>query len=1094
MEAGVSQRMDEIDGEEGARRGWLRWLGIGTGTLGLVLVGLWTQRAPIVDNFLNREINRRGVLARYRLVDVGLRTQRIEKLVLGDPANPDLTADWVEVDIGFTGLTPEVAAVRAGGVRMRGALHKGVLALGELDKFRDSRSTAPFSLPDIAIALSDARMRLSTDVGIIGLTLSGSGNLKSGFQGDLVAATPQVRFAGCAATVATAILDVSIQAERPRFTGPIKAQALGCRDRGIALAQPAGQLNIALGKALDRWTGRVALASAALKAPGIVAARPRATVDFDGTTQKTTGRLYLDAQAFGGAGVIVQDVGVDARWSVAQGRALAVEANGTLAASSLNGRGRDPLMNLRASTAGTPVGPLAARLADAVRAAGRDNQLRASFVAIQHGADGSLILTDAALSARSGARIGLAPNSRVALSWPGARNRPIDWALDGSITADGGELPRAALRLARRPGGGFGGQMFIDPYAAGGARLALEAIRFTAGAGGETRFATSLRLDGPLEGGALRGLAVPIEGQLGSDGSLTVNSRCVPVSLQSVRYGGFSLGQTRQIICPAEGGALLAYTHNGLRGGALVRNVVLNGRSGNSPMRISADSARMTLGQTGFALANALFSIGPQDAPVRMAAATLAGHAVGNGLAGRLDGAAGRISTVPLDISEAQGDWTFARGILNVKGSLSVSDTAAPARFNTLASRDFALTLRNGRITANGTLVAPRGAVKVAAVDIRHDLGNGQGQADLTVPGVTFDSNLQPEELTNLAKGVVANVAGLITGSGQIRWTGNSVTSDGRFRTDSMNLAAAFGPVEGLSGEIKFTDLIGLVTAPGQEVHLKTVNPGVAVRDGVVRYRLGTGQKVHVEGGEWPFSGGRLVLLPTTLDFGAAVDRYLTFRVIGMDAGAFIQTMELENISATGTFDGIMPLIFDTTGGRIAGGVLVARQQGMPPLVMPEGVLPTIPCDPARQSGTLSYVGPVSNEQLGVMGKLAFDALKNLQYKCLTILMDGALDGEMVTNVVFNGVNRGQIGTAPASIARNFVGLPFLFNVRVTAPFRGLLGTAQSFIDPSQLIRNSLADAYADKLAKEKIQAQSLKDRVVVQPAESDKRPSREQK
>ena len=238
---------------------------------------------------------------------------------------------------------------------------------------------------------------------------------------------------------------------------------------------------------------------------------------------------------------------------------------------------------------------------------------------------------------------------------------------------------------------------------------------------------------------------------------------------------------------------------------------------------------------------------------------------------------------------------------------------------------------------------------------------------------------------------------------------------------------------------------------------------------------------MRIEGGGWPFSGGQLVLLPTTMDFSADVDRYMTFRVIGLDAGAFIQAMELDNVSATGTFDGIMPLIFNAQGGRVAGGVLVARQEGMAPLLMPEGVLPSIPCDPARQSGVLSYVGPVSNEQLGAMGRIAFDALKNLQYKCLTILMDGALDGEMVTNVVFNGVNRGQLGGAPGGLARNFVGLPFIFNVRISAPFRGLMSTAQSVIDPTQTIRDEIG-----KQAQEKMRAQAAEG-LAVQPVDSDK-------
>lgn len=106
--------MDDEDGEKEICRGWLRWLGVGTGSLALVLAALWTQRAPIAENFISRELNRRGVEGSYDLTNIGLRTQRIENIVLGDPARPDLTARWVEVDIAFTGLTPQVAAVRAG--------------------------------------------------------------------------------------------------------------------------------------------------------------------------------------------------------------------------------------------------------------------------------------------------------------------------------------------------------------------------------------------------------------------------------------------------------------------------------------------------------------------------------------------------------------------------------------------------------------------------------------------------------------------------------------------------------------------------------------------------------------------------------------------------------------------------------------------------------------------------------------------------------------------------------------------------------------------------------------------------------------------
>ncbi len=1071
-----------MDGEIAVRRGWLRWLGAGLGMLVLVLLAIWTQRAPIAENFLGRELNSRGVQARYDLTQVGVRTQRIENIVLGDPDKPDLTARWVEVDIAFAGLTPQVAAVRADGVRMRGTLNDGALDLGELNKFRDTTSTAPFSLPDIVMGLTDARMRLETQAGTVGLRIDGSGNLKSGFRGKIAAAMPNARFADCGMADGTAWLDIAMRDARPTLSGPIRAKALGCKAAQLALAQPTAQVNLTLGRALDRWTGRVDLTGQAVKAQGYALAQPRARLTFDGDAKVTRGQARLDGHAFAGANAIAQGLTLDAAWQM--GGDATAQAKGQFSARNLHLAGRDPLRAARIATMGTPVGPLVDRLAEAVRRAGAGNSLRSTFAFAQRGAGGSLVLTASEFAARSGARIAIAPEGQARLAWPGQGGKGFDWALDGSVTTGGGGLPDAALRLARRAGGGFGGQLFVDSYAAGGARLALEPVRFSAGQGGVTRFATVVQLDGPLTDGALRGLSIPLEGEVAANGGLRINPRCVPLSITQARYGSFTLGRTRQILCPAEGGALFDYGPRGLSGDGEIRALDLNGRSGDSPMRITADRARLALGDGDFSFANLAFQIGRDASPVRLTAANLTGRMTGKGLGGRLDGATGRIGVVPMLIETAEGAWGFAYGTLKVGGSLMLKDAQAPGRFNPLASRDFTLSLRDGRIVADGSLLAPRNGATVVRVAIAHNLSSGRGHADLSVPGLVFDAKLQPEDVTILALGVVANVAGTVTGKGRVDWTGESVTSTGLFRTDAMNLAAAFGPVEGLSGELRFTDLIGLVSAPGQEVTLRVVNPGVEVRDGVVRYQLQAGQKVHVESGTWPFSGGQLTLLPTTLDFSAAVDRYLTFRVVGLDAGAFIQTMELDNISATGTFDGIMPLIFDAHGGRIAGGVLVARQQGMPPLLMPEGVLPTIPCDPARQSGVLSYVGPVSNEQLGVMGTMAFDALKNLQYKCLTILMDGALDGEMVTNVVFNGVNRGQIGAAPAGIARNFTGLPFIFNVRISAPFRGLMNSAQSLVDPGVLIRNSLGDDYQRK----------LREGVAVQPVESDTMPNGERK
>jgi hypothetical protein len=129
-----------------------------------------------------------------------------------------------------------------------------------------------------------------------------------------------------------------------------------------------------------------------------------------------------------------------------------------------------------------------------------------------------------------------------------------------------------------------------------------------------------------------------------------------------------------------------------------------------------------------------------------------------------------------------------------------------------------------------------------------------------------------------------------------------------------------------------------------------------------------------------------------------------------------------------------MPMIFDANGGRIEDGRLTVRPEG----------------------GTLAYVGEVSNADLGTFGKLAFDALKSIKYNRLTIDLDGAIDGEIVSQIRFNGVNQGTLEGGQAGYFREFIGLPFIFNITIKAPFRGLLSTARSFTDPSELIRSQL--------------------------------------
>ena len=1008
----------------------------------VAIVALWFQRAPIAEHYIERALAERGVRASYTVSQIALRTQRIENLVLGDPARPDLVARSVEVDIGYGFAAPRVVAVRARGVRIFGRADAAGLHLGELDKFRDPRSTAPFSLPDIGLTLDDARALIETPLGPLGLTIDGAGNLHDGFSGKAAAMMRDVKAGGCVTPRVTAYLDVVMRdGGSPRLSGPVRADALGCAGGAVTLAGLALKPDVTLSPALDRWQGTLGAEARALRANGIVAAAPQLRLNFDGSAKGTRGEGGLEAR-----GLSME--GLDAR----------------------------ALRSMARSASSTPVGPLLERLADGVGALQADTRLESRFAFDQQGSKASLSVSALSLIGAKGSRIALSEGGRIDLSLPDRR-----WVLNGGMTSGGGGLPEMALRLRPVAGGGLAGEMFVQPYVAGDARLQLASVRFAPGGGGATRITTSFTLDGPMPDGRLRGLAMPLVATWGPRG-LVINPGCTPLSFASLKTGSLSLNRYTGRACPVDGGMLVSRGGK-LGGGVALGQTSLTGRMGESPMRLDARSVRYGL-RDGFALADARLRMGAGEAPVLLSAARLEGHALASGLGGSAQGIEGKIGTVPLLVREGRATWGFAKGALALKGRILVLDDAAPDRFNPVESEDFRLTLANGRIDAGGSLHLPGQERTIATVSVRHMLDSGRGGAEFDIGSLRFDRQLQPDQITHIALGVVANVEGIVTGGGRINWTRDGVTSTGTFATEGTNLAAAFGPVRGLSTHVQFTDLLGLVTAPGQEMRLASVNPGVEVRDGVMRYALLPGQRVAIEDAQWPFAGGRLSMLPTVMDMSAEKPRAMSFRVVGLQAGAFIQLMELENISATGTFDGLLPMVFDAGGGRIVGGILTARQSGMPPLVLDhvEGV--NIPCDRTRQGGRLAYVGQVSNENLGRMGRLAFDALKDLQYKCLTILMDGAVDGEVVTQVAFNGVNRGELSSVPKAVAQQFVGLPFIFNIKVTAPFRGLINTARSFTDPSLLIHQHMGDSFTPV----------KRNMLAVQPNESQTMPSGEQK
>ncbi|MBY8822705.1 YdbH domain-containing protein [Sphingomonas colocasiae] len=1023
---------EERAAAEVPKRRRARRVALATGAILLVAIALaWTQRKPIADSFVADALEQRGVSARYEIAEIGFRTQRLEKISIGDPAHPDLTADWAEILIAIRGGGPTVTGVRAGGVRLRGRLIDGTVSFGSIDRLLPAPSGKPFALPDLDLDLNDARMRLDLPNGPVGLKLDGRGNLTGGFRGKLAAVAPELTIGNCPLRGATAWLDLSVTDKAPHVVGPVRAAGFACPDAKLDLARPQARVDAVLNEALNRWKGamQLDLPHATLGANRLDGVN--GTVAFDGGRARTGGDLRIAAKALavpGGSGQGLTLTGAYRIGNTPRGFQIGLGGKVAVDNAALDRATLARLASLGGTAKGTPVAPLAAALAEAAGRAGAGMRLSGDFTVAQLGDTGSLQLNALDAASRSGARLTMAGG--VKIGWPAGLPQ-----VNGRLNLVGGGFPQTVIDLAQPAAGApIRGNATIAPFASGGARLALNRIDFTADPHGGTRFATRVTLDGPLADGRVTGLTLPLAGHIDARGGFALNPGCAPLGLTALKAAGLTLGATRLTLCPIEGQALFARSAGGgMSGGARIAAPRLSGRLGDSPIEIAAADARLALRAGTLGAQDVAIRLGAPDRATRLDIGILEGRIGGSGMAGRFDRLGGQIGNVPLIVSEAAGNWRFADGALKLDGRLRVADTASTPRFNPLISDDFNLSLIDGKIAASGLLREPAGRTPVTAVTIAHDLSAGTGQAVLDVPELRFGKTLQPDALTHLAFGVVANVDALVSGRGEIRWTPDGVTSDGVFRTSGASLAAAFGPVSNLSGEIRFTDLLGLVTAPGQSVSIGEVNPGLPVTNGVLRYHLLPNQQVAIEGGEWPFASGRLTLDPTILDLGAAKPRYLTFRVSGMDAAAFLQGFDFENINATGIFDGVLPIVFDEKGGRIVDGRLTVREGG----------------------GSLAYVGQLTQEDLGNWGNIAFQALRAVRYRSLEVILNGDLDGEMVTQVRFAGLGQGE-GTKQNFITRKIAALPIRFNVTIRAPFRQLLFSARSLYDPTLLIEQNL--------------------------------------
>jgi len=990
----------------------------------LAIVVVWIERRPIATQFLKREFERRGVTASYHLDRVGLRTQEVHDLVIGHPKRPDLTARHaiIQMRLKWDGSF-EVYRVYARGVRLRGRMLRGKVSWGQIDKMLPPPSDKPFALPSFSLDIDDSSIALVTPFGPLGVALQGNGQLSGGFKGHLALASPRLIPGRCGAENLRLNAAVAVVARRPQIDGPLTLDRFACPASRFQVVTPRFDAKASFNEAFTaiEGSGRMAIQSLTAGANGLAAFAGELT--YKGPITKVSGRVRLAAQQ-SRLGTIAADrtrlqgsYGLDSKAGTFALVGNFAADSASLAPSMIAGV-TQPL----AAAAKTPIGPVAAGIGNAITRTARNFNTSGAIRVVNFPGGGGARIANADVKGPGGARARVFGGSGVTYYWPSGGLR-----IDTNIEMAGGGLPSGRVTLRQlRPGAPMSGVADLAPYSVNGTRLALAPIRFGPGPGGSTAVSTLAQLDGPFPDGRVQALRIPINGRIGQGGSFAFGTSCAVVSFNYLKTGVLQLGPTKLPICPI-GPAIVSKRAGGpLLASARFSGPVLNGRLGSSPLHLAAAGGQI-VGKV-FSLDRLGMRLGKPASPIVFDAARLNGSFVGAGVSGKFSGASATIGNVPLLLSDGAGSWRVHHGDLSVDSDLTVSDRSPNQRFYPLKGDNVHFTLAGDYVRATGAL--RHEGTLVSNVSIEHQLSSGEGHADLDVPSLTFGPNLQPEELTRLTEGVIALVNGTITGHGRIDWNSlGKVTSTGDFSTANLELAAPFGPVTGMSGTIHFNDLLGLTTAPGQTMAVKSINPGILVENGVIRYQLLPNQLVKIERGEWPFMGGRLILRETVLNFGRPTAKRLTFEVVGFNAKQFVDTLGFSGLEITGTFDGVLPMIFDENGGRIVGGRL----------------------DSSAPGGEFKYTG--TKPKAGMMAGAVFDLLRDLKYRSMIVRLDGDLAGEFATRITIDQISLGTGGGLAGKVIRGaFSKVPLKLNLNISGPFRALIQMAKAFKDPREAI------------------------------------------
>ena len=424
------------------RRRWLALVLLGV--LLTVVAAVWLVREPIAERLIAGELDKLDLPATYKIASIGAEREVATDIVIGDPARPDLTIERIEVSLRHRFGLPAIRRVLLVRPTLRGSLRGGKASFGSLDKLLAGGGGGAFRLPDLDLSVVGGRVLMQTDYGPVAIALAGEGPLRGGFAGKVGVGSPSLATSGCAARGVVLSGSLAVRAEQPRFTGPLRLDALECTRPALRLAAVSMPLDITFDSSLDGAAGTAGLRTGTLAAGDQRAAALVGNGRFAWRNKVLNARYRIEAQGIAAPQLAANSVTLDGALRAGNGFAR-VASEGSVAGRGLApGRGFDAALgSVERSVRGSFAELLLAQLRTAIAREGPRSTLAAAYTA--RFADGTLTLLvpDASWRGQSGAV--LVALSRFDLAGVGAGSPRIS----GNFATGGPGLPRITGRIGR---------------------------------------------------------------------------------------------------------------------------------------------------------------------------------------------------------------------------------------------------------------------------------------------------------------------------------------------------------------------------------------------------------------------------------------------------------------------------------------------------------------------------------------------------------------------------------------------------------------------------------------------------------------------